>query len=109
VPTTSGTCWQCDLIARVRADERRRWGLGWVAAADNVAALAHAEAVAARLVEVICEQEWHMMRHAHEAMRVGWSERCRYNDHARGAGVLRTGCANNGSSCLCWCHDEAGQ
>jgi hypothetical protein len=47
----------CDLIAKVRADERRRWGLGWVAAAENVAALAHAESVAARLVEVICQQD----------------------------------------------------
>ena len=48
----------CALLAAARADERERWGLGWVAAADNVQALAHAEAVAAKLVEVIVRQEY---------------------------------------------------
>ena len=54
LPSIDHPCWFCALIARVRADERVRWGLGWAAAADNVQALAHAEAVAARLVEVVC-------------------------------------------------------
>lgn len=44
---------------KIRADERERWGLGWIATANMVSAMTaaekHAEAVAARLVEVICE------------------------------------------------------
>lgn len=48
-------------------------------------------------------REKHFMQRVHGALRVGVSIRCGKGDHARPNGQ---GCLNDGSSCLCWCHDQ---
>jgi rubrerythrin len=60
------TLCDCDLIARVRADERKHTPYSRTAAGVR----AHAEAVAAKLVEVICQQErgkdaWRKIAHGY--------------------------------------------
>lgn len=51
-------------------------------------------------------REKHMLRHARQALKVGWSSRCVAGDHSRfEAWMGNGGCQNDGSTCLCWCHD----
>ena len=91
--TKPSPCAQCALIARVRADEREWWGLGWVAAADNVQAVAHAEAVAARLVEVIVQDE-HFRRDSQmieAGLRAAYEEDREALDAARADGLFAVG------------------
>lgn len=48
-------------------------------------------------------REKHMMRAVHGALRAGMSYRCSAGDHNT---KTHKGCQNDGTSCLCWCHDQ---
>jgi type IV secretory pathway VirB9-like protein len=52
-------------------------------------------------------REKHYMRNAKQALHTGQSIRCAAGDHRRRfADGDDTGCRNDGSNCLCWCHDQ---
>lgn len=47
----------------------------------------------------------HIQRAISKSLHIGQSIRCSRNDHHRGDG---DGCQNDGTGCLCWCHDQDG-
>jgi hypothetical protein len=52
--------------------------------------------------------EFHTLKGVRAGLRAGISMRCEIGDHHRWSKVLKehTGCKNDGSNCLCLCHDQ---